>query len=376
MHLSVYSILISLIVATILVGILQLFIVRTKAYGVFRIDFIAAFAVIVMLRLLLPMEYIDTYTISSHKILPAIYGFLAHTRWNINGFKLTWFIILGVVWLLGAIVALTRLIWQAHHLDRTLGALNRINPRDLQLAPTVTVPRNVTIYHLPGVSSPFVSGLRHPKLILPSLDLDSSTLNHIMRHELQHIKNRDVLIKYLISVLVCVYWWFPPMYLFRRQANMIIDMRVDNQIVQHADKTEYFSYTQSLVDVTKQLKRVPNTPITPALSAALLPQFTMFERPTLAHRIKFLLTGRQVKHTNRILLALIVAVPLLATSIIFEPDSIDPADAKGTFEVDMQHSKIVQRGKKYYLRMNGHDMGEVQLPLKAPLNQLPVVKEH
>lgn len=357
-----------------LVGVLQLFIVRTRAYGVFRIDFIGGFALVVILRMLLPCEYIDTYTISSHKILPAIYGFLAHTRWTMGGVKVTWFIMLGVIWLIGAVIALTRLTWQAYHLDKTLGSLPRINAADLELAGPVQIPPRVKLYRINGVTSPFVSGLRHPKLILPSIAIEPTTLTYIMRHEVQHIKNRDVLLKYLISLLVCVYWWFPPMYIFRRQANMIIEMRVDNQIVQRAGKDDYYGYTQSLVTVTKQIQNAAKSPIAPALSAALLPQFTMFEQPTLTHRIKFLLTGRKVKRTNRFVLAMVVVLPLIVTSIIFEPDSINPAAAKGTFEINPKKDKIIEYRGKYYIWAEGKNQGWIKNPHVGILKKLPIEK--
>ncbi len=374
MDISVSSIIISLIIASILVGILQLLIARTKAYGVFRIDFIATFAVIVLLRLLVPAEYFGTYTISSHHILPAVYGFLAHPRFSLGHFQVTWFIIIGVVWLVGFLAMLSRLLWQGYHLNRALGTLPRVAKHELELTEHVAIPANVTIYRLPGVASPFVSGLRRPKLIIPAVDLAPQTLTYIMHHELQHIKNHDVFLKYLVSLLVCVYWWFPIMYIFRRQANMIIEMRVDNQVVQNVDKDTYLGYTQSLVTVTKQLQAAPKVAVAPALSAALLPQFTMFEKPTLTHRIKFLLTGRTVKRTNRIILALIIFVPLMATSIIFEPDSINPEDAKGTFEINPQKDKILAHDGKYYLWHAGKLQGLVDNPHAESLGGMPIVK--
>ncbi len=374
MHLSVSSILVSLIVASLLVGLLQILVARNRAYGVFRIDFIVAFALIVLVRLLFPCEYIDTHTFSSHVILPAIYKFLAQPRFTIGHSQVTLFILVGVIWLAGTLWSLTRLLWQGLQLSHTLSHLPRVDTDSLLLSDPISIPPAVTVYQLAGVASPFVFGLHHPKLILPAIDLAPAPLTHVMHHELQHIRNHDVLIKYLVSLLVCVYWWFIPVYLFRRQVNIIIEMRVDNQIVRGVSKSEYFGYTESLVSVAKSLQTATPTPVTPALSAALLPQFTMFERPTLRHRIQFLLTGRTVKRTNRVLLGLIVIVPLLATSIIFEPDSIDPKDAQGTFELDTKSSKIIEHNHKYHLWMEGHDVGEISHPHSKAFQGIPIIK--
>lgn len=94
------------------------------------------------------------------------------------------------------------------------------------------------------------------------------------------------------------------------------------------------------------------------LNVNLLPNFTILESCTLKWRVQFLLTGYEVRYTNRLIKFSLIILPLLITSIIFEPYDNNDKSLKDTKSID-QSSKtyIVHKYRKYYLYIDGKKIG-------------------
>ena len=65
-------------------------------------------------------------------------------------------------------------------------------------------PLRENIYLADGISSPFVLGLLHPKIYLPS-SLGEQELPYIVMHEQHHIRRLDHLVKVLAFVALSIH---------------------------------------------------------------------------------------------------------------------------------------------------------------------------
>ena len=70
-----------------------------------------------------------------------------------------------------------------------------------------------------AISTPAVTGLLRPRLLLPHERYDVQELRYILRHELCHLKRRDMLLKLVLLAANAMHWFNPVVYLMLRQAD-------------------------------------------------------------------------------------------------------------------------------------------------------------
>lgn len=355
---STSSLLISILLAIVLIIILQLLISNKIKGQKYQISFLTIFSLIIFLRLAFPFEFINTHTIRSYKILPAIYSF-GRTKVTIINLTFTIKQILKIIWLIGTIVMLIIFFRNYHQLSRYAGHLKKIPPNYFKDVSKKSIPHNTKLYYLPINSTPFNIGIFHPKIIFTKLQLSSSQKQIILQHEIQHVKNHDNLKLYLIELLTCVYWWFPFIYIFKKQIREIIEMNVDFQIVHHTSRTFYQSYTKCLIDV---YKKISNNQLEDFNS-----NFVINEDETLKHRIHFLLAEYKIKQTFWLFKIILIILPLALTSIIIEPFYKETEKTKGTFAIDAKNPKnyILKVKNKFYLIIEGKMVAKIPNPKKV-----------
>lgn len=89
-----------------------------------------------------------------------------------------------------------------------------------------------------AISTPAVTGVLHPQLLLPHEHYDSSDLRYILRHELCHLKRRDMLLKLVLLAANAMHWFNPVVYLMLRQADEDIELACDSAATDGLDRAE------------------------------------------------------------------------------------------------------------------------------------------
>src|SRR5699024_5251206 len=332
MKISISSVIISLFLAIILIGILQIIIKSKSSSKVIRTDFLFIICVLIFFRLIFPFEFSNTKVISSKIILPYLYEFgrykpFIHVNASINIFT-----IFFSIWILGALVKLTFFILE---IIKNKHSINRIIHSDKCKLVTFVDDDglNHSFYRFKFYQSPFVTALIKPKIFLPEYITDYQTQKDIIHHEIQHIKHHDLFKKLFIEILVCIYWWFPPVYLFQKQVNLILEMVIDQKVTESLNRSDYFQYIDELIVISKFSQKEDDTKLN--TNNNLMSGFLLNEQSFLKNRIQFLLNEFQYKHTSKILLSLTLILPLLLTSTIVEPDYATPEKIKSTNRVHL-----------------------------------------
>ena len=111
-----------------------------------------------------------------------------------------------------------------------------------------------------AISTPAVTGVLHPQLLLPHEHYDSSDLCYILRHELCHLKRRDMLLKLVLLAANAMHWFNPVVYLMLRQADEDIELACDSAATDGLDRAERAAYSRTLLAaVQSHVRALPAT---------------------------------------------------------------------------------------------------------------------
>lgn len=111
-----------------------------------------------------------------------------------------------------------------------------------------------------AVTTPAVTGLFRPTLLLPHERYDLNELRYILRHELCHLKRRDMLLKLVLLAANAMHWFNPVVYLMLRQADEDIELACDSAATDELDRAERAAYSRTLLAaVQSNVRALPAT---------------------------------------------------------------------------------------------------------------------
>ena len=111
-----------------------------------------------------------------------------------------------------------------------------------------------------AISTPAVTGLLRPRLLLPHEHYDVQELRYILRHELCHLKRRDMLFKLVLLAANAMHWFNPVVYLMLRQADEDIELACDNAATDGLELPERAAYSRTLLAaVQSSVRALPAT---------------------------------------------------------------------------------------------------------------------
>ncbi|MEJ8736620.1 M56 family metallopeptidase [Erysipelotrichaceae bacterium HCN-30851] len=366
MHITISSIFITACISSLMIIVLNYLIQNTNKIKVFRTDFFSILILVIVLRLLIPTELFFTKTIPVSIIMNPIVEFFNYTLLS----DITVLQISLIIWLLGFLFCFIRFI---HNLLISNEFSKMIQKKSIHYHVSDFLNdydrKDYSIMVSSLVKSPMVYGL-NKIIFLPDIDFSETDLNNIIHHEIQHIKNRDILIKLFINLMVCIYWWLPPIYLLRKNINLFLEIRVDDQATRKLSSESKLNYINALINVQRKINDSNKKYF--AYSS-----FIDDSASILSYRIYYLLDGDFIKKTKTIFLFALCVLPFLSNLIILEPIYHEKEQDPSLYTVDeiLTEGYIVQKADgTYRLILNGE---EADLGSKIPeeFSDIKIVKE-
>lgn len=204
-------------------------------------------------------------------------------------------------------LALAALIWVIGIAPFVLYALISLLRLRHRLAEAVPVGENVWVCD--HIASPFLLGLTHPCIYLPS-SLDAQTAASVIAHEHAHLMRRDPIWKAVGFVLLALYWFHPLIWvayvLFCRDMELACDARATRDF----SPAERKAYAEALLACSLPHAGRSFCPLT-------------FGEIGVKSRIHALLQGKKPSH-------LLVVVTISIIAILAVCFLTDPAQPKST----------------------------------------------
>lgn len=207
------------------------------------------------------------------------------------------------------LLALAALIWVIGIALFALYALISLLRLRHRLAEAVPVGENVWVCD--HIASPFLLGLTHPRIYLPS-SLDSQTAASVIAHEHAHLVRRDPIWKAVGFVLLALYWFHPLVWvayvLFCRDMELACDARATRDFSPAERKT----YAEALLACSL-----------PHAGRLFCP--LAFGEIGVKSRIRALMQGKKPSRLLVILTACVIVA--LAVCFLTDPVPSDPSES-------------------------------------------------
>ncbi|MDE7424621.1 MAG: M56 family metallopeptidase [Lachnospiraceae bacterium] len=379
MHFTVSSLLNVILLSGI--SVFYLWFLLRHQYFINRLSFTLSFICLglLILRIFIPVEYIFTKSIYDKNVLPVVQNVLQHNLVTLgkHPFHVSHFLIF--IWILGAIMAFFVQLFNYlnfYHFVRKSQIIqdNRIENILSRIINTQKKKKIFQIVHTEHIPCPMIIRLRNYYILLPEISVSDEELTYILKHEIAHAYHGDLCIKAFVNFLCILYWWNPLIHLLEIQMDKLLELRADYYITQKMTPSERIAYSECLVHIAKECKKLHSVPI--SLS------FTGRKTSTLTQRIHFILEQRTKKN---FFLSCMILFPFLLTiafsyCLIFEPThDMPPEDADGSVELTPENAYFIHVSEdcyhlyldgKYWATVDHVDIG-VDLPIYESEENLP-----
>ncbi|HFL3258863.1 M56 family metallopeptidase [Clostridioides difficile] len=135
---------------------------------------------------------------------------------------------------------------------------NDINCIYKNLLKELNIKKKIELRGSDELISPAGMGLFKSYIFLPDYSYSKSELTWILKHELMHFKNKDILIKFLVLSVRIIYWFNPLVYVMSNKVNLDCELCCDESVIYNCsfnDKKEYALALIKSIKLSKECNR-------------------------------------------------------------------------------------------------------------------------
>ena len=121
-----------------------------------------------------------------------------------------------------------------------------------RLAEELRIPGWVWVYESPRTATPALIGLRRSFIVLPQAEWELKEAELVLRHELIHLKRKDLWYKALFQLVCCIHWFNPVLILFERRMEQDCELSCDEAVIAPLREEERKVYGNVLLDTAER----------------------------------------------------------------------------------------------------------------------------
>lgn len=329
MSVSVFSFWMAMLCSTVLILLVHLLRKKPGFIRSFGVSTLLFLYFLCFFRMVVPLELPFVQVIGLEKGYAALFELARAGEVALQGFQLNLLEFLFILWVGVAVCRFLyfvgRYLWEKRKLERFQH--NR-SPLAEQVFARVQEESSkhlqVRVFVCPDIPGPMGIGIRKKDILLPHRDYTEEELYYVLQHEYTHFVHRDLTVRFLTCVFVCVFWWNPAVYLLNRDVEQMLEIKCDLAVTDGRSKSEKIAYLTAILSALRDGGEEKN-PAFPA-GTHLLPRRM---DNALLERFHMITRGENAKRAFWHRLALLtVSVALLFASYLFviQPKYDPPTD--------------------------------------------------
>lgn len=374
MGITAYSVIVSVVFYN--VSLIAVFFLRRS--GAIRAKYAAPLLLFLTLlgalRLVIPIDLDAALVLRSYSVLPALKNWLGKPVFS----ELSWGGLLLLIWAAGIVVVVVKDLLVQRRFQRSLKTydfVERVQLRDI----VEEFGDNVHYLVSPQVRMPYVTGLIHPVIYLPDIDLSNDEWRMVFRHEIQHIHSHDGFKKLFFLAVEALFWWNPLAHISEREINTLIELRCDEKVSEKMDPMTQLTYYETLKTVLMRSSE-HGAPVGAASFIGGPTEMKLRFQALLAKETRW------SRYARRILPCLMVIVFLASYFVIIQPAYAPPkediqvkTEDIGAYEITQDlkdyNDYILFVDNEYRLYMNGSFVGILEEDSLSypPFQDIPII---
>lgn len=205
----------------------------------------------------LPFELLRT---QNNTILKSVYYIN-----NENSSSLDYVKILFVIWMFGFVYIISKNIYKQiifwrkiRNITYEIADYNIINSLEEEKK-ALNIKRGIDVFKVDGLSSPALINILSSKIIIPNKDYDKKQLKWIFRHELNHFKRKDNLLKLLLMIACAIHWFNPLIKILKAYFDEQCELSCDEKVLKKSNENDIKEYALVLVDTLRYKNTLKST---------------------------------------------------------------------------------------------------------------------
>lgn len=350
MHITLFSFVTAVLLSSLLIVALYLSRKSAKTIRMLNFGYLACLYLFCLGRMFFSVELPFTTALSAPSLMNPVFNF-QETDILMLDRSVSISKILLIIWAIGTVFLLTRFLIRYYQGKREIDKIPKQENQAIQGVLNELQRENTHHYQIqvlccPGLSTPCGIGLLRRQILLPSQEYTEEELFHILRHELQHFQTHDLLVKWMIRVFQCLFWWNPLVYLLGKDLDQVLEIKCDLAVVKNCNRKETAAYMRIIKNQLKRAMEMQKT--VPVGSASLVGNFAMSNIEE-----RFLYMATSLKPTERkelpkpvfavLFVALIIASYSFVLQSSYEAPELDENGEKIQYrqedEIKLLHKK-------------------------------------
>lgn len=181
---------------------------------------------------------------------------------------------------------------------------NDVNCIYKNLLKELNIKKKIELRGSDELISPAGMGLFKSYIFLPDYPYSKDELTWILKHELMHFKNKDILIKFAVLSVKIIYWFNPLVYIMSNKINLDCELCCDESVLSDCSLKDKKEYALALIKSIKLSKNYNSGILT-----------TEFNKTNLEKRLDGII---HKKFHNGVLIALTLCVLSSITYLKFD----------------------------------------------------------